>query len=421
MNLNEILARVQEPDSLAALEPHWEESVATLPPGVPSFLDPAEIRVSREYCGFGPEVEPVLQETARRIAADPALRSLAWHCCRLLWEHLDYNAMGQWPALDRALGEQSGVFYLLLVMSQVPRVRAVHQTLGIPVEVTRETCTQVASSSENFRRMTGGRLGLTRNTMGWNRLHAAGQLFRLGRMEYMIQPFRRGAEVYRHHETRAVIALAPDGGRYTAEGFVVPEGCEDAGQSWTATLVRDDEAVTGYPISPRGMAVRQEVRLPQPEWECVVKPGDLTLDMHIPAGGEMTPERCGDSMRRAAAFFQRYFPDKPCRSIRCSSWIFNTQFEAIRLSSENLVRFQRELYLFPTPSNGRDGLWFIFLQDNVDPATAPRDTSLRRGVADFLQAGHTWRGGGMLFLTEHLEQFGTQYYRSRWPPPGLGL
>jgi hypothetical protein len=195
----------------------------------------------------------------------------------------------------------------------------------------------------------------------------------------------------------------------------------DTAHGWTATLVHDADAVTGYPVSSRGMAVRREVRLPRAAWECVLQKEDPVLEMHIPAGGGMTRERCGDSMRRAVAFFRRFFPDRPFRSIACSSWIFNTQFEEIRLSSENLVRFQRELYLFPTPSSGRDGLWFIFLQDPVDPATAPRDTSLRRAVADFLADGHRWRGGGMFFLTEHLEQFGSQCYRSRWPPAGLGL
>ena len=249
-----------------------------------------------------------------------------------------------------------------------------------------------------------------------------GRLFRLGRMEYMIQPFRGGAEVYRNRETCAVIALAPEGERYNQKGYV--DGAEDLCDSepgWTATLVHDGDAVTGYPISPCGMAVPREVRLPQPVWECVLKAGDPTLDMHIPAGGGMTLERCGDSMRRAVAFFQRFFPRTTCRAIACSSWIFNTQLEQIRLSSDHLVRFQRELYLYPTRSSGRDGLYFIFLQENVDPATAPRDTSLRRGVADFLLAGTTWRGGRMFFLTEHLEHFGTQYYRSHWPPAGLGL
>lgn len=421
LTLEALLARIREPDALEVLQPHWDESTAALTPGLPSFLDPAEFTISREYCGLEPEVDPLLAETARQIAADPALRLLAWHCFRLLWEHEEYRPMGQWPGLEHALGERGGVFYLLIAMGMVPRVRAVHRSMGVPDEVTRETCTEVSCFAGNFHRMTGGRLGIAWNTLGWLRLYPAGKLFRLGRFEYMIQPFRGGVEVYRQRETGAVIALAPDGARYTPEGYADRTEGRDAEHDWTATLVRGDEAITGTPISPRGMAVRQEVRLPLPEWECVLKEGDPVLDMHIPAGGDMTPERCGDSMRRAVPFFERFFPDNGCRAIRSSSWIFNTQFEEIRLSSDNLVAYQRELYLYPTPSNGRDGLWFVFLQDNLDPAALPRDTSLRRGVADYLLAGNTWRGGGMFFLTEHLAHFGTQYYRSRWPPAGVGV
>src|SRR5262249_3681877 len=158
----------------------------------------------------------------------------------------------------------------------------------------------------------------------------------------------------RHCDSGAVVALAPDGVSYNDEGYVIPtEAVNDTEHGWTASIHRGEEAVTGFPISPRGMAVRREVRLPRPVWECVLKEGDWTLDMHIPAGGEMTLERCADSMRRAVVHFRQFFPDRPSRSFRCSSWIFNTQFEQIRLSSDNLVCFQRELYLFPTPSNGR--------------------------------------------------------------------
>ncbi len=124
-------------------------------------------------------------------------------------------------------------------------------------------------------------------------------------------------------------------------------------------------------------------------------------------------------MRQAAVFFRRHFPDRPCRATSCYSWIFNTQLERIHMSTDHLVRFQRELHLFPVPSNGRDGLWFIFLTDDVDPRTASRDTSLRRGVADFLATGERWRSGAMFYLLEDLDAFGSQPYRSRWPPKCL--
>src|SRR5947208_16799390 len=100
MKLEEIAARLQEPDSLEVLRPHWEDSVATLGEEGPSFLDPAEYTLSREYCGFGAEIDPLLAETASRIARDPALRLLAWHCFRLVFEHPEYEGMGRWPSLD---------------------------------------------------------------------------------------------------------------------------------------------------------------------------------------------------------------------------------------------------------------------------------------------------------------------------------
>lgn len=130
----------------------------------------------------------------------------------------------------------------------------------------------------------------------------------------------------------------------------------------------------------------------------------------------MTPERCADSMRRATAFFRHHFPDRPFASITCWSWIFNTQLDGILPPEANLVAYQRELYLYPVASSPNSGLWFLFLQDTFDAATAPRDTALQRVVLEFLATGQPWRNGAMFFLTEHLDSFGSQRYRSQWPP-----
>jgi hypothetical protein len=94
--------------------------------------------------------------------------------------------------------------------------------------------------------------------------------------------------------------------------------------------------------------------------------------------------------------------------------MFNTQLEEILPPEANLVRFMREVYLFPVPSSGNDGLWFLFLQEHFDPKTAPRQTSLQRAVLEYLAKGHRWRGGGMFYLLEDLQHFGTQHYRKNW-------
>lgn len=422
MRLEDVLARIRQSEALEVLRPHWDDSVASLEDDVPFFLTAEEIKRNREWGGLSPETDDLLQKAAHVIREEPALRGLAWHCYRLLFEHTDYGEIKQWPSLEWALGELGGTFYLLIALAMVPRVLAVHQEMGVGPEVSRETCQQIACFSGNYRRMTRGRLGIPLSQLYWLRHYTAGRLFRIGRFEYMLRQFGANVTVYRHRESGHVLALAPDGVRYNRKGYVDgAAGVEDTEQGWTASLVEDDDAVLGYPISPCGYAVGKQVRLDKVTWECVLRKGDTTLEMHIPAGGGMSLARCGDSMRRAVSFFRQYFPDKPFKSISCASWIFNTQLQQLQLSSDNLARYQRELYLYPTRSSGQDGLWFIFFQNSFDVATAPRDTSLQRAVADFIAAGNIWRGGGMFFLTEHLSEFGAQYYRSHWPPPGLDL
>jgi hypothetical protein len=414
LRLEDVLTQLRLDVSPEVFRPHWEESEAGLPDGIPSFLQPEEIRRNHSWSSLAPETEPSLLDAAARIRQEPALVMLAWHCYRLLYEHVDYEQTREWPALEPVLKEQSGAFYLLIALGLVPRVLELHRKMGVSEDITRETLQQIACYSRNYRRMTDGGLGIPVKQLYWLRHYDAGRLFRVGRFEYMLRPFRAQIGVYRHRHTGRVIALAPDGVCYNKEGYVDgTAGVADTEHGWTATFAEDDEVAVGYPISPLGYAVNRQVRLEKGLWECVLRHGDTTLEMHIPEGGGMTLDRCANSFRRATAFFERQFPDQPFNSISSTSWIFNNQLQEIRLSSENLARFQRELYLYPVRSSGQDGLWFIFLREPLDLAKAPRQTSLQQAVADFILAGNTWRNGGMFFLTEHLPCFGTQYYRSQ--------
>ncbi len=414
MTPSDAIACLNEPVQPAALERHWTESLASDDGRTPAFLMPAAVTRNRRKSGLPAEAEAVLQEAARRIAAHPVLRLLARHADRLLYEHDDFSSFGAWPSFEPTLGEHAPVFYLLILLAAAPRIRATHRRLGIPADVTRATCDRLDSVAR-FRVTHNGQWGAARQFLYWMRHYTAGRLFRIGRMEYMPAAYNGRVVAFRHARTGAVAALAPDGTRFTREGYVHAAPAPDDPGGWTASLREEPDAVRGCYVSPRGMALRREVTLPRAAWRPVLRKDDWTLDMHIPPGGGMTLEACADSMRRAASFFARHVPDRPAGSITCNSWIFNTQLDGIFPPEANLVLYQRELYLYPVPSTGQDGLVFIFGRADVDPATAPRDTSLRRGILDFLAAGHRWRGGGMFFLTEDLPRFGTHVYRTGEP------
>lgn len=129
----------------------------------------------------------------------------------------------------------------------------------------------------------------------------------------------------------------------------------------------------------------------------------------------MTPESCQASMHEALEFFPRHFPGRPFVGFACSSWILNPQLESIYRPDSNMVLWQRELYLYPTRSGVRSGLHFVFGTQDVDLATAPRDTSLRRALLDHLTTGGVLRGGGMFMLLDDFSHYGSQVYRSAAP------
>lgn len=418
MELREILTCLGEEACFEAVQEGWEESVASLPATVPSFLTPDEFRASREWTGLGPEWDAPLEEAAQRIVANPALLPLIWHGYRVQYEQTGQARFGEWPALERALPASGGLFYLLLVLAAVPKMRAIQQPNGVPEAITRATCGDIGGAARRYRRLFDGQFGLERWLLPWFRHWADGDIHRLGRFQYMIRPFRGKLEVYRHRQTGWTLALAAEDIRFNREGYNDGTGgVWDTEQGWTSRLVHAQDAVTGSPLSPFGVAVRRETTLSLHEWERVLTRGDTVLEMHIPDGEPMPPEVCLDSMQKALEFFPQVYPNQPFHAFACYSWIFNTQLAEMLSPSSNLVQFQQEPYLFPLPSGGKDGLYFVFNrhEEEFDLATAPRDSTLRRAFAEHLEAGKHLRCGAIFLLKDDLAFYGTQHYRAQWP------
>ena len=411
MNASQILSTLEIPAAAEVLAPRWEDSAARCPATRPRFLDPKNIRRTRAFARLPAAIDPPLYEAAHRIASSPELLQLAWHCHCLLYEYLDFavqTGIRQWPHPIPALGDLSGAFYLLIALDAIPRMCAVHQQLGVPRTISQAACTHYSEWLRIYREQHNGGCGVLPHVLYWLRNYTRGDLFRLGRFEYMIKPFTGALRAYRHRQTRAVVALAADGTRFDATGFIAPAA---QAANWTARQWETENCAMGSPISPRGYAEQRQVSLPLHEWERALVPGDAILEVHIPAGGNMSPEHSHASMQQALEFFPRYLAAQRFVGFACSSWILNPQLEQIYRPDSNMICWQRELHLFPVPSGPRAGLYFVFGKDEIDSARAPRDTSLRRALLDHLAAGGSLINGGMFLLLEDFAHFGTQFYR----------
>ncbi len=406
-----------EPEG-SVLAEGWEVSRAQRPEGDIPFLRAAFVREACQAASLPPDLEAQALAAAGRLASHPVWSALAWHCHWCLFRQPGYPRANipRWPLLDRLPPEDAGMFYLLVLLSGLPDLLALWRSRQIPQPVVRDTLEDILRWALEYRRVHG-LWGLTPRNISWLMNHFRGELYHLVRLQFAFGPFWGRLRAYRHRPSGRVVALSESGVRYrSTDGQVDGSGgVFDPDGGWTAEFHEDESHVTGHPISPRGFAVPKLVQLPKAEWQLVLQPGDPTLHLHIPAGRPLDFEECGASFTAALDFFPRYFPDRPFVAFCCGAWLLDTQLDGLLPPTANLVRFQREFYLFPIRSDGRSTLERVFGGVPTDLSTAPRDTTLRRAILDHLAAGGHLRGGGCFLFPEDLA-WGRQVYRSQpWP------
>lgn len=414
MNLSAACAAIGAsftPEIEELLSPHWEASIASEPCDW-ELLRRDQWQMHREWCGVGAHVDAILEEGTNELRANPALHLLAWHCHRLVFEEHDYVPLRQWeplvPLFDSIRPGFGNALFLWLALGAAPRLRARNEPRHIPEKITRDTLEDIAIAARRFAHYNADAIGIQPRLLYWHRLVASGDLFRVGRFEYIARVFRGRLRAFRSKATGSVTALSEHETEYDAGGHLPYEGETPA---WRASYQEIATAYIGNPVSPRGFAINEILELPRNQWECVLAPSDMMLEIHIPEGDALTTESCLESLEAAQAFYAQQFPELQLNGFVCYSWLFNTQFEAMFPPHSRVVGWQRECYLFPMPSTGLDGLYFVFGQDNINLATAPRDTQLRRAFLEHLKAGNRLRSGGMFYLFEELPQYGTQVYR----------
>jgi hypothetical protein len=410
--------------SKGSISEEWNLSAQTIPESLLPFLTAEPVAENARWCGFDNEAIDYLQKSARFIASDKDFTRLAWHCHHLLFvcEPCRFSPWG-WPVLADLLGEYGGAFYLLVILSGIPAIRRVHTDLGISDQIARDTYVDTLVWARQYREIGVRKgniflhpskphvLGLDTRIMPWLLSHLYGHLYRVGRLQYKVGPHRQKLRVYRNSETRAVRMLAEPGLRFRGDGhFDGTAGREDPENAWDTELTEAGGRVTGTVIHPGGRALREPITLPLDTWELILQEGDRILEIHIPEDGPMDFDACGGSLRDASEFFPRYFPDRPFKAIVCTSWFLDPTYQQLLSESSNIVRFQKECYLFPYPTKGtQNGLERIFGAHANDLSTAPLDTSMRRAVLDHFGRGGVLVGGGALLLPDSLD-WGKQVY-----------
>jgi hypothetical protein len=389
------------------------------------LLQPERLTEWGKRLDFPSEAVNALQRVAKQVRGDAELLAI-------FTEFHDRTALrGEWhrewsdlPVDDRvqaklceASKDQSSLFYLLAYMAALPYTEARYRQLGVGMDIFDDTM-------KDFRYYLGDYFDLYGNWgyahFAWIWRHITCELFRLGRLQYMLAPFYGGVTAFRRKYKvdggAQSLAQSPDGYAYGA-GRSRQDADLPSNTAWNPVFEESAAGWRGHLVNPYGCVRPQAVFLPRAEWEVILQKGDTVLDLHIPRKDTLTAETCGASFRQAHEFFPRVFPGRDWKALYCHTWFFTPQLQKFLPPESSIVKFQREFYLYPVPGS-LGFLWeFVFGKKYPDPATAPRDTSLRRAVLDWIGQGtEIFDITGVMF---HLpEEWGSQPYMRRWDQRG---
>ncbi|OGV39351.1 MAG: hypothetical protein A2020_08980 [Lentisphaerae bacterium GWF2_45_14] len=350
-----------------------------------------------------------LESLARRVSEDEALLKLFVDLYQCIYKGGEVSL----PEEIEAMKNDSYGFYALLALAGLPEAEKHFNKFGIPEDIRRGAYVDTGIWIKHFYVNTGRR-GISPRILGWELGLFKGNLYRIGRLQFGIKPFYHQARALRNIKNRKVQAFASPGMKFNGEGLCDGvDGHFDGAGAWESEYIVSGNSVTGNPVSSDGFAARQKLTLNLSEWEEVLAPGDPVIDVHIPEGGPMTLEACADAMDRALKFFPEYFPDKPFKAFACESWIFDPHFALILKPESNIVKFQKEYYLFPIECSGEDTAWRIFGENGLvnGLANAPRNSSMQKACAEFMERGGFFRSGGGFYLLEEMP-YGRAVYRS---------
>ena len=396
------------------LEEIWDEAVKTAPADLPVFMTMDFCRNYYPMTGGDLKHLTRMEEVCRIVEQTPEAALYAWILHYGLFLRGAQANLRNLPLPSGVFGENAGIFQLMVAVSAIPLIEKTPERMKIPHSYALDIAKWIGGTIGLFETGNNGIPGHTLQQTSWIRNYIDGRLFRIGRFEFLMHEYPLWMPaVYRNRKDGSLMVLCRDGWRFLPDGCRPKRGTPDSEVVVTRLKIMDNH-VTGTPVTPRGeVLLGRKVTIDLADWEALCNPWELTPSIHIPAGGGMKPELTKASLIEAKEFFRKYFK-QDIRMFICHSWILNPDWES-ELPDSNLAKFMREGYMTPgLESDGRDGVFFVFGRtDNDDPLTYPAVTSIQKAFHRILKSGRRLRSGAVLFLTDKLDRFGTQYYRNQ--------
>ena len=221
----------------------------------------------------------------------------------------------------------------------------------------------------------------------WNMLCASGSMFLFGILKFVPSEFTSSFPIITNG--KEYVSLA--GGEY----FIGKEGelvdCEEKSVGKTS-FFEDDSSYVGHVVAQNGSVALTATKFDKSVWHDFLRGADHTIDIHIPAKVEYTPEKFKEAFKMALEFYKDYYPDHNTKAFACYSWILSAQLDKVLPENSNILKVNSRLHLLPQIGTFDENIMFI-----------RKGSSLQQKIADERAKGTEFHFGVMYSPLDELE------------------
>jgi hypothetical protein len=293
-----------------------------------------------------------------------------------VWEPLKIH-----PYVEEVFGNNSSLFYLHAALERLPHTEKRYSELGIDEEIFIKTLSDISVWVQNAYNLVGHYC--IRN-FSWIWRHLEARLFRIGRLQFLAKPFNNDIKGFYNLKDNILLLLCGSRMELRANGDMQGIcGEEKTMDGFLTEYNETEEFYIGNPITPYGKGLKNQIKLKKSEWQKVLDKDTCMLEIHIPRDGSFDADTIKDSYKQAKEFYKRHFPELDIKGMMCHTWLFTPQLQEMLSQKSNIVKFQRQFYLYPT--KGSVGfLWNFVFNELTEVKDAKPDTYLRSKVLDFI-------------------------------------
>ncbi len=272
--------------------------------------------------------------------------------------------------------------------------------LDIPERMTRKQLRKFVETGD-----------ITFNDYSWDMNFYCCDIFLMDRFYFIPYRWEGAPHAWRNQETGEVIALWEGGVKVRRDGQLDGVNGVHDPSAFTTVFEETDKNVTGNPVSPEGHILPGPVTLEKQGWTQVLRDGDYLLALHIPGGMGYTPERVKLSCSMALAFYEKYFPEYRYIGFWSESWLYDPGLASILSPERNIVRVQRQFYVYPTLEGDSMTKLEVLGSSRADYTKLEPRNSLERGLFAAWDRGERFHTSGMFLLREEVDRIGSDPYR----------